>query len=264
MHTGFDTPSWVLWGVLPVAAAILGYFIPAICLEGLLRTSWAQERFLRRPSGGRQDAIQKVHEEVATTWKQVRVACWVLFGPTGLLNGMIGAICLPVICGEHNPAWPSIHVILIHLCLMQLVGDFFLYWGHRVQHEVPFLWKHCHSFHHKVHTPTPFSAVYIDPTDATLQAGLPILLSAAVVRPHPYTFAVYSFLRVAENVVNHCGLESGFVNAVTLKWLPGRASISHHDGHHLYSNRAAGAKNFAENFWIWDWAFGTLSTFKAA
>lgn len=48
----------------------------------------------------------------------------------------------------------------------------------------------------------------LDPTDTTLQAGLPTLMSAAVVRPQPYTVAVYVFLRLAEHVIKHCGCDA--------------------------------------------------------
>lgn len=40
--------------------------------------------------------------------------------------------------------------------------------GHRVQHEVAFLWKF-HAKHHAIDTPSPFSTLFIHPLDATLQ-----------------------------------------------------------------------------------------------
>lgn len=57
---------------------------------------------------------------------------------------------------------------------------------------------------------------------------------------------------------NHCGLESGLLTLLSLKWLPGRASAGFHDYHHRNSNYARNAKNYGENFWLWDHAFGTL------
>jgi sterol desaturase/sphingolipid hydroxylase (fatty acid hydroxylase superfamily) len=39
-----------------------------------------------------------------------------------------------------------------------------------VQHESKFLWRF-HSKHHAIDTPSPFSAVFIHPLDATLQVG---------------------------------------------------------------------------------------------
>ncbi len=45
------------------------------------------------------------------------------------------------------------------------------YCGHRVQHDVEYLWRTRHSFHHQVGTPSPVTTVYIDKDDATLQVG---------------------------------------------------------------------------------------------
>ncbi len=58
-------------------------------------------------------------------------------------------------------------------------------------------------------------------------------------------------------MLNHSGLDDWVVNLITLKCLPGRASIAHHDSHHLLSTN-----NFGESFWCWDWAFGTLSKYR--
>jgi hypothetical protein len=35
--------------------------------------------------------------------------------------------------------------------------------------------------------------------------GLPIILAALLVHPHPLTFYVYVFFRLCDNVVNHSG-----------------------------------------------------------
>ena len=47
------------------------------------------------------------------------------------------------------------------------------------------------------------------------------------------------------------------VDLLTLKILPLRARIAHHDYHHKFSCHAGSAKNYGEAFWIWDWVFGT-------
>jgi sterol desaturase/sphingolipid hydroxylase (fatty acid hydroxylase superfamily) len=68
---------------------------------------------------------------------------------------------------------------------------------------------------------------------------------------------------VAENVLNHCGLESTLLILVSLKFLPGRAPPAFHDYHHRFSNYSGNAKNFGENFVVWDLLFGTAAN-KAA
>ena len=79
----------------------------------------------------------------------------------------------------------------------------------------------------------------------------------AILKPHPFIFYAYIVIRIAENVLNHSGLDSFWVDLVSFKFLPLRAKISHHDRHHKYSNYAGKAKNYGENFVIWDYVFGT-------
>lgn len=92
------------------------------------------------------------------------------------------------------------------------------------------------------------------------RGGLPTLLAAAAVRPHPLVLYVSVALNVAENVVNHSGIDAAWLNLVALKWLPLHAPMAHHDAHHKYSNHGAGAKILGGSTTVWDWAFGTLSS----
>eukprot|EP00438_Fugacium_kawagutii_P012455 Skav232883 [mRNA] locus=scaffold1432:224726:226042:- [translate_table: standard] len=124
--------------------------------------------------------------------------------------------------------------------------------GHRALHE--WLWEY-HKYHHSITTPVAISTACIDPLDATIQAGLP-RVTAVTWSPHPLTFYAYMCASVAENVVNHSGLDHWFTQ---LGEAGGeRPGVGVHDAHHKYSNYAKNAKNFGENFWLWDWAFGTL------
>ena len=259
------THPWLCWGILPIIAANIGYWIPALLLEALLCSRWAQSsRLIQRGESGRHNASQEERLTVASLKRQYSQAFWVLLGPTALLNGALSAVIMPILCGTPQSTLPSLGEFLLHFVLLQLIGDFGLYVGHRIQHEVPFLWRNFHALHHSFKTPTPATTLYIDSTDATLQAGLPIVLAAACVRPHPLTGNVYILLRIAENVCNHSGLDDGLVDLITLKFLPGRARIMHHDLHHRFGGTqkdGANAKNYGENFYLWDWAFGTLSSF---
>ena len=99
-------------------------------------------------------------------------------------------------------------------------------------------------------TPSPFPWV---------SAGLPILLASVVVFPHPITLYAYIVARIAENTINHSGVDNWFVDAVFMKFLPFRAKVAHHDYHHKFSNHASNAKNFGENWTLWDDLFGTVS-----
>jgi sterol desaturase/sphingolipid hydroxylase (fatty acid hydroxylase superfamily) len=244
----------------PVICYILGYSIPTVALELAIRTRWAKDKFITHIKGAdRAVAIQKTQEKIPFV-KQLKCVLMQLFGPTAIFNGIFGYYAFTKLkAGETYPMLPSLSTGILQVFALQLMGDFFLYWGHRIQHEIPYLWKNFHSLHHTLDTPTPLGTIYIDSIDATLQGAFPILLSTAILRPHPLSAYIYTFLRLAENVVNHSGLESGLLNTVLLKFLPGRASVTHHDYHHKFSNYTGNAKNYAEFFWIWDYIFGTLS-----
>ena len=111
--------------------------------------------------------------------------------------------------------------------------------------------------HHQLPTPSPVGTIYIHGIDALLQAGLPIITCALVVRPHPLTYYVYVCCHLANNVFNHSGIDAWWFDLLTLKFLPVRCKNSHHDAHHRFT-RDKGSKNFGEMFWIWDYVFQTL------
>lgn len=70
--------------------------------------------------------------------------------------------------------------------------------------------------------------------DATLQGGLPMALAAAVARPCPAALYAFFFFRVAENTLNHSGLDSPLLDALCLKSLPLRVGAAFHDSHHKW------------------------------
>ncbi len=76
---------------------------------------------------------------------------------------------MPYFVPAPSSPYPTLASFLFDLTLALVVGDFFLYWGHRVQHESQYLYDNHHSFHHSLVTPTPAGTLYIDSIDATLQ-----------------------------------------------------------------------------------------------
>jgi sterol desaturase/sphingolipid hydroxylase (fatty acid hydroxylase superfamily) len=228
-------------------------------------------------------------------WRQLYDSVFSTLGPPSLLNifviTLLGQRFHPIT--ETTELFPSVIEFLIHLLVMLLVSDFILYWGHRVQHMNSYLWKHCHSYHHQIVTPTAISTASIEQTDATLQAGIPVLIAFLVTRPHPLTFHACLSLRFLDNVMNHSGIDfnqipspikthpndlpfssfaslsrslgkislflAWFLTLITFKNSPLRAPTSHHDYHHRYINFTTNSKNFGEYFVIWDQLFGTYS-----
>ena len=248
------------WAVGPVLCYVVAYTSTAVFMEILIRTSWATDKFIIQTKGtSRPDAISKTQAKIPMT-QQIRNVTWQLFGPTAIVNAVLAYVLtqrfIPRVVYPLLPA--SLFTAVGHFVFLELIGDFFLYWGHRIQHDIPYLWENFHYFHHTLDTPTPVGTIYIHSVDATLQGALPMLFALVLVRPHPLVAYLYVMCRIAENVLHHSGLDSGLLNALFLKFLPGRACVAHHDAHHKFSNYSRNAKNYGENFWIWDYLFGTL------
>lgn len=256
-----------LFGFAPVIAYITGYLCTAVPLEILIRASSSVcDKYgvtHTKSDGTRSEALSRTQEKVPWA-QQLRTVVNVLFGPTAIVNGIFGYFLLSRLCSPDKKEIPALFVGLTQFVSMSFVGDFFLYWGHRIQHEIPFLWEHCHKLHHTLDAPSPLGTLYINHIDATLQGALPMLLATVICQPNLVVMYIYIFLRIAENVMNHTGLSWPLLDIIFLKVLPFRASVAHHDAHHKFSNYGAkekswaNAKNYAEMFWIWDYLFGTL------
>lgn len=257
------TNMWLCWGVGPIVASNIGFFVTTICL-GLLSKCQSDASFISYSKDKPRSVALKVTQSKVSFAVQLRYCFWTMVGPSQLFNGVVSAVISNYVFPfdeNKDPIVPTLAHFLFQLTTLLLVGDFGLYWGHRIQHQIPYLWKNFHSLHHTIDTPSCVSTLYINEIDAFLQAVLPILVSSLVVRPHPITYYVYIALRLCDNAVNHSGLKPNIlVDIFTLKFLPFRASVGHHDSHHKYSGYTGPAKNYAEFFWIWDYMFGTLST----
>lgn len=212
------------------------------------------------------DRVTKKPMDIDLQWKigletTGGLSAWI----AGTLNGLLltgkildGKVEIYDANGQFSLAVLTLQRFVIEIVGLTLVADLLLYLGHRIQHEIPWLWKNIHSRHHQLASPSPIGTVFIDPLDATLQGSLPLMFSGLFVRPHPITFWVYVCLHIGNNILNHSGIDAWWFDLLTLKCLPLRSKNSHHDAHHRYSNYGKGAKNYAEAFIVWDWMFGTL------
>lgn len=249
--------KFLCWGVGPVAVSNAAFFGSAAVLELLLASGLCNNCLIAYGAKSRPDSISSTRARISF-FEQLRGCVWILCGPTVLLSMLVNAHLMHLLRPMSIPteAPPAIVPFILQVLLMLIINDFVLYWGHRIQHMNEFLWRRCHWYHHQLDTPTAVSTVYIDSADAILQGGLPLILASCVIRAHPCVVYVFMFLRVADNAVNHCGMESPIVNFLFLKFLPFRAPVGHHDSHHRFSNYTKNAKNFGEYFWIWDYMFG--------
>jgi len=143
--------------------------------------------------------------------------------------------------------------------LHEVVFDFFHYWGHRLCHEVPLLYRRVHKKHHTFHHPTVMITFYQDPSDLVLTNVLPFLAAFFLVRPRSalhlaQLMVTKSYTEMSGHVGRELFPSSSFPQCV---WLPRLLSIElyaeDHDNHHKLNDC-----NFSKRFCLWDKAFGTL------
>lgn len=209
-------------------------------------------------SGNRQEDLKETQNKVSRV-EQRNLSIWSVSGPQNIVGVIAARFVFPLVVPEPQTLLPPLGAFLAQFVLLALLADLGLYWGHRIQHQNEWLWKHCHSVHHRLRTPSSWSTAYIEGRDSALQATLPLLLSGLIVRPHPITYSLYVAFHLGNNAWNHSGIDATWLNILSLKFLPFRCANTLHDAHHRFSGYGKGAKNFGEMFWLWDWVFGTLS-----
>ena len=253
------------YGLGPMLSYSLTYLTMACFLEFLTAQPFMDKYMIRySASVSRSTALEKTRK-VASFSAQLSNVLSNLFGIGGLISGAVIYVVAFIIGGLEAPITllpPSASEAVMQVIITEFFGDFLLYWGHRIQHDIAYLYEISHSFHHTLETPTPLGTGYVKTLDGILQHALPVAILMVTVRPHPLTLYFYIICRISESVWNHSGIDHQIVDIITLKFLPLRAPIAHHDAHHKYSSYSKNAKNFGECFWIWDYAFGTYSAYR--
>ena len=253
------------WGFLPYVAAQIGFFLPVLLFDFIFWDWFQTSRFTFNRDERRHTLSKNSESKSLSYWQQFRLASWEIAGPSNVLASLVSALLLGrlshpnVEVVDDRLVYPDVINVThwVHFILLYIMGDLGLYIGHRLLHENQWLWQK-HALHHSVKIPFAVSTLYIDPIDKTLQGGLPILIAGLLVQPNAWVFTFYTCIRVAENVVNHTGIMNVYLDIFTLKFLPFRGSVAHHDSHHYFSGgTTTGAKNFGEGFWVWDWLFGS-------
>lgn len=145
--------------------------------------------------------------------------------------------------------WPSDWPVAAQLVLMLLLGDAGRYWGHRLAHTLPFLWRF-HAVHHSAHRLWWWNATRQHPVDKAwftfTEMLFPVLLGADGI-----VLAMYLGVTAVCGFSQHCNinLKLGpfywFFNVVEL-----------HRWHHSI-NREESDNNYGNNLIVYDRLFGT-------
>ena len=145
--------------------------------------------------------------------------------------------------------WPTHWPLWAQLIILMLAGDAGRYWGHRLAHEVPLLWRF-HAVHHSATRLWFFNAMRQHPVDKTVftftELLFPILLGA-----QGDVLALYLIATASCGYFQHCNIDVKLgplyyiFNIVDLhRW--------HHSREIWQSNN-----NYGNNLIVYDILFGT-------
>ncbi|KAL5729959.1 sphingolipid C4-monooxygenase [Ranunculus cassubicifolius] len=137
-----------------------------------------------------------------------------------------------------------------------LVVDAWNYFMHRYLHHNKFLYKHIHSYHHRLVVPYAFGALYNHPLEGLLMDIIGGSLSFFLSGMSPRASIFFFSFTTIKGIDDHCGL-----------WLPGNVfrifftnNTAYHDIHHqLYGTKY----NFSQPFFsFWDRILGTYMAYS--
>ncbi|XP_048546494.1 sphinganine C4-monooxygenase 2-like [Triticum urartu] len=129
--------------------------------------------------------------------------------------------------------WATCLTVAMQIAVGMAVLDGWQYAWHRCMHLNKFLYRHVHSWHHRLVVPYAFGAQYNHPVEGLLLDTVGGALAFLASGMSPRVSIFFFTLCTVKGVDDHCGL-----------WLPG--------------NPRAGRYNFSQPFFVtWDKVFGT-------
>ena len=173
---------------------------------------------------------------------------------------------LALVFGAANPmSAPYWFLVALTTISQVLLFDLGYWFGHRVMHEIPWLWEF-HKTHHAAEVLTPITSARSHPVDDFIETNF-----IAMGQGFGYGVMIYAFGQATQplnllsmNIVFFVYYLTIFHLRHSHVWLPIRGwlgyviqSPAHHQIHHSTQERHHG-KNLGFCLSFWDWVFGTL------
>ncbi|KAF8575606.1 sphingosine hydroxylase [Ramaria rubella] len=145
---------------------------------------------------------------------------------------------------------------LVQLALGMFILDTYQYFVHRALHDVPFLYKHLHSVHHRLYVPYAYGSQYNHPFEGAIVDGLSATLAATFAGLSERQSVVLFAIATYKGIEDHCGYQ--------FPWHPLRFLTTNDTEFHEIHHQVAGLKsNFSQPlFTFWDRALGTYMTME--
>jgi sterol desaturase/sphingolipid hydroxylase (fatty acid hydroxylase superfamily) len=146
-------------------------------------------------------------------------------------------------------AWPGEWPLLAQLLLALVIGEFFMYWVHRLAHEWEWLWRF-HAVHHSAPRLYFLNAARFHPVDLAISNFAPFVPLVAL-GAQPEVLALFSLFSAVHGAFQHANVP---ILLGPLNWFFSMAEL--HRWHHSRVLDEANT-NYGQNLIIWDVVFGT-------
>jgi sterol desaturase/sphingolipid hydroxylase (fatty acid hydroxylase superfamily) len=147
------------------------------------------------------------------------------------------------------PLWPGGWPLLAQLLLALLVGEFFMYWAHRLGHVWEPLWRF-HAVHHSAPRLYFLNAVRFHPVDLAISHYAPFVPLVAL-GADERVLALFALVSAVHGLFQHANVP---IRCGPLNWFFSMAEL--HRWHHSQRLRESNT-NYGQNLIVWDVLFGT-------
>jgi len=145
--------------------------------------------------------------------------------------------------------WPHTWPLLVQLVLALVVGEFFMYWAHRLGHQWDFLWRF-HAVHHSAPRLYFLNAVRFHPVDLAISNYAPFVPLVAL-GAGADVMALFGLVSAVHGIFQHANLP---MRLGPLNWFFSMAEL--HRWHHSTLLEESNT-NYGQNLIVWDVVFGT-------
>ncbi|KAJ6621324.1 sphingosine hydroxylase [Mycena sp. CBHHK59/15] len=187
------------------------------------------------------------HELTAVVSHEEKIS--VIAGRLELLLGTNEQVLYQVAYLVYWWAIPVFQFLVAIFCI-----DTWQYFLHRYMHMNKFLYRHFHSWHHRLYVPYAFGALYNHPVEGFVLDSLGAVIAESVSRMSTRQTALLFAIASFKTVDDHCGYR--------LPFDPFQIMTSNNADYHDIHHQVIGIKsNFAQPFFVhWDTILGTQMT----
>jgi len=166
-----------------------------------------------------------------------------------LMLGIAVAVGSLIASDATGGPWPGDWPIVAQLVLALVIGEFFLYWAHRLGHEWEWLWRF-HAVHHSAPRLYFLNAARFHPVDLAISYFAPFIALVAL-GAGPEILALFALVSAVHGIFQHANLP---LRLGPLNWFFSMAEL--HRWHHSRILDEANT-NYGQNLIVWDVVFGT-------